>query len=190
MAYDKAKAHQYYIEYRKKGLLKGRKKSDKKSKKSSTKKGKTESLVGVSSSGLNAEGIVEANSIKANMKKEMNEALKGAKTDEEKKAIIADYSKKTASAIEALKKRILSMPRLRAKKPHQARAVVKAVVAVAKAVAVVKAVAVLRVVAQQANPAQDHLMQANPQAQQKQMRLRSGKPKLLMPKVQLRILVK
>lgn len=104
MAYDKAKAHQYYMEYRKKGLLKGRKKGKAKtSKKGSSKKAKTESIV-KASSGLTVEGTIEANNIKASMKKEMNEALKGAKTDEEKKAIIADYSKKQASALDALKK--------------------------------------------------------------------------------------
>ena len=104
MAYDKVKAHQYYMEYRKKGLLKGRKKGKGKAKKGSSKKGKSESLVGVSSSGLNTDGAIEAKAIKDSMKKQMNEALKNAKTDAEKKAIIADYSKKTASAIEGLKK--------------------------------------------------------------------------------------
>ena len=160
MAYDKAKAHQYYMEYRKKGLLKGRKKGKAKtSKKGSSKKAKTESIV-KASSGLTVEGTIEANNIKASMKKEMNEALKGAKTDEEKKAIIADYSKKQASALDALKKD----PKYASAKAQKASA--------SKSKAVAQKV-VVQVKQAQANPAQPKLI-----AVQKKQRL--PKPRKLL----------
>ena len=51
MAYDPVKAHEYYMKYRKKGLKKGRKKG---------KKAAQTSLLGVSVSGLNSDGAIEA----------------------------------------------------------------------------------------------------------------------------------
>lgn len=102
MAYDKQKAHEYYIKYRKKGLLKGRKKGKAKTK-GKAKKAKQESLVGVSTSGLNEQGKIEAAFIKDDMKKQMNEALSKAKTDEERQQIKKDYSLKAVQAINDLK---------------------------------------------------------------------------------------
>lgn len=95
MAYDAAKAHEYYINYRKKGLKKGRKKG----------KGKTStmSLLGTSTSGLNDEGKIQAALIKEKLKKEMNEALKKATTDEEKEKIRIEYSRKAVQQLAALK---------------------------------------------------------------------------------------
>lgn len=88
---------EYYQNYKKKGLKKGRKKS---SKKSST---KTVSLLGTSISGVNDEGRMQAALIKEKLKKEMNEALKSAKTDEEKEKIRMEYSRKAIEQINALK---------------------------------------------------------------------------------------
>ena len=97
MAYDKQKAHEYYVNYRKKGLKKGRKKGKGK------KKGSTSSILGTSVAGLNAEGRIEASLIKEKFKKEMNEKLKGAKTDAEREQIRRDYSLKAIAEIEKLK---------------------------------------------------------------------------------------
>lgn len=95
MAYDAAKAHEYYIKYRKKGLKKGRKKG----KKTTSNKG----LLATSTAGLSTEGKMQAALIKEDFKKQMNEALKNAKTDEERKQIRLDYSRKAAEAINKLK---------------------------------------------------------------------------------------
>lgn len=100
MAYDKAKAHDYYEKYTKKGLKKGRKKGKKKAKST---KIKTQSLIGVSSGGLNSDGAIEAALVKDRIKKEMNEALKNAKTDAERDDIKRAYSKKANAEIEKLK---------------------------------------------------------------------------------------
>lgn len=100
MAYDKAKAHDYYEKYTKKGLKKGRKKGKKKAKST---KIKTQSLIGVSSGGLNSDGAIEAALVKDRIKKEMNEALKNAKTDAECDDIKRAYSKKANAEIEKLK---------------------------------------------------------------------------------------
>lgn len=100
-AEKKAKAHEYYMEYRKKGKKKGRKKGS--GKKTSGKKGAQTGLLGVTSSGLNAEGTIEAAAIKDRVKKEMNEALGKAKTDEEKMAIRKEYANKANSEIAKLK---------------------------------------------------------------------------------------
>jgi hypothetical protein len=100
MAYDKAKAHDYYEKYTKKGLKKGRKKGKKKAKST---KIKTQSLIGVSSGGLNSDGAIEAALVKDRIKKEMNEALKSAKTDAERDDIKRAYSKKANAEIEKLK---------------------------------------------------------------------------------------
>lgn len=100
MAYDKAKAHDYYEKYTKKGLKKGRKKGKRKAKST---KIKTQSLIGVSSGGLNSDGAIEAALVKDRIKKEMNEALKSAKTDAERDDIKRAYSKKANAEIEKLK---------------------------------------------------------------------------------------
>lgn len=93
-AEKKQKAHEYYIKYRKKGLKKGRKKG---------KKTAQTSLLGVSASGLNSDGAIEAAAIKDRVKKEMNAALAKANTDEEKLAIRKEYAKKANDEIAKLK---------------------------------------------------------------------------------------
>lgn len=98
MAYDKQKRHEYYINYTKKGLKKGRKKGT-----GRKKKGTTSSLLGVSIAGLNPEGKVEAALIKDRVKKEMNEKLKGAKTDADREQIRREYSLKAVNEIANLK---------------------------------------------------------------------------------------
>jgi hypothetical protein len=98
MAYDAAKAHEYYMKYRKKGLKKSRKKSTKK--KAST---KTTSLVGLSSSGLNDAGKMQAALIKENIKAEMNAAIAKAKTPAERNAIRQEYQNKALTEIGKLK---------------------------------------------------------------------------------------
>lgn len=113
MAYDKAKAHEYYEKYRKRGLLKGRKKAnDKKTTKKTTKKkgkakkaakAKQENLVGLSTSGLNDKGRMQAAMIKENIKAEMNQALSKAKTPEEKAAVRMEYQNKALEEITKLK---------------------------------------------------------------------------------------
>lgn len=97
MAYDPVKAHEYYVNYRKKGLKKGRKKGTK------TAKAKTVTLLGQSVVGLNDAGKVEAAVIKDRIKKEMNAALASATTEEEKAQIRAEYSRKAQQEISALK---------------------------------------------------------------------------------------
>ena len=96
MAYDAAKAHEYYIKYRKKGLKKGRKKG-------SGTKSSTKSLVGVSTAGLNSDGKIEAALVKEKIKAEMNEALKKATTDAERDQIRREYSKKAVAEMNRLK---------------------------------------------------------------------------------------
>ena len=103
MAYDKQKAHEYYMEYRKKGLLKGRKKGNGDKKKGKGSKGKKTALTGVSMSGLTDAGKIEAEIIKNNVGKEMQAALAKAKTDEEKIRIKGEYQAKAKQQIEALK---------------------------------------------------------------------------------------
>lgn len=95
MAYDPVKAHEYYVKYRKKGLKKGRKKGKGKV--------KTVSLLGTSTANLNDEGRIQAALIKEKLKKEMNEALKKATTDEEKEKIRIEYSRKAMQQIAALR---------------------------------------------------------------------------------------
>lgn len=102
MAYDKQKAHEYYEKYTKKGLKKGRK-SAKKTKKGKSAKVKSESLVGLSTSGLNDRGIMQAAMIKDSIKAEMNAALAKAKTPEERAAIKQEYQNKAFDAIAKLK---------------------------------------------------------------------------------------
>ena len=106
MAYDAKKAHEYYINYRKKGLLKGRGTGkNNKSKGKGTGKGKAKktSLTGVSTSGLTDEGKLQAELIKNSVGKEMSAALANAKTDEDKIRIKHEYQLKAKQQIEALK---------------------------------------------------------------------------------------
>lgn len=91
----KAYAKQYYQEYTKKGKKKGRKKGSKKQ--------PSKSLLALSTSGLSPEGKMQAALIKEDFKKQMNDALSKATTDEEKKQIRLDYSRKALAEIEKLK---------------------------------------------------------------------------------------
>lgn len=93
----KAYAKEYYEKYTKKGLKKGRKKGKAKAKSSKS------SLIGVSTSGLNDDGKIEAALLKEKIAKEMNTALSKAKTQEEKDKIRAEYSKKAQSEMAKLK---------------------------------------------------------------------------------------
>lgn len=93
-AEKKAYAKEYYQKYRKKGVKKGRKKG---------KKGSQTGLLGVTTSGLNSDGAVEAAVIKDRIKKEMNEALSKATSEEEKVAIRKEYAKKANDEIAKLK---------------------------------------------------------------------------------------
>lgn len=104
MAYDKVKAHEYYMNYRKKGLLKGRKKGKGKTKGTGKGKAKSATLTGVSSSGLTDAGKLEADLIKNRVGKEMQAALANAKTDEDKIRIKHAYQQKAKAEIENLKK--------------------------------------------------------------------------------------
>ena len=118
MAYDKAKAHEYYMKYRKKGLLKGRKASVNANHKlnknynppvKSTgtgkkgKKAKKVALKGLSTSGLNEAGKAQAAAIKEQYTAEMNKALSKAKTDADKERIKQEYQNKAAQEIQKLK---------------------------------------------------------------------------------------
>ena len=103
MTYDKDKAHEYYIKYRKKGLLKGR--GSGKTEKTKGKKGskKKTSLVGISTSGLNDAGRMQAALVKEKITSEMNDALSKAKTDAEKEQIRQEYQNKALTEIQKLK---------------------------------------------------------------------------------------
>ena len=106
MAYDPVKAHEYYEQYRKKGLKKGRKKGKSKTttgKKKGSKKAKTLSLLGVSAAGLNDEGRMQAALVREQYKSQMNAALAGAKTEEERQQVRLEYSRKAQQAINDLK---------------------------------------------------------------------------------------
>lgn len=110
MAYDKAKAHEYYLKYRKKGLLKGRKKgtavktsTKKKGKSKKTAKGKQENLVGLSTAGLNDAGRMQAALTKDKLKKEMNEKLAKETDPAKRDAIRNEYQQKALAATNALK---------------------------------------------------------------------------------------
>lgn len=95
-AEKKAYQKEYYQKYTKQKKKKGRKKGSKK-------KSSSQSLLGQNTSGLNDEGKMQATLIKEEFKKQMNEALAKAKTDEEKNQIRLDYSKRALAAIEKLK---------------------------------------------------------------------------------------
>ena len=96
MAYDPVKAHEYYVNYRKKGLKKGRKKA-------AAKPTYKKTFLGVSISGLNDEGRIKAALIKENIQNAMKEALEKAKDDDERQEIRLEYSRKAQQAISALK---------------------------------------------------------------------------------------
>lgn len=99
MAYDKQKAHEYYMQYRKKGLKKGRKKGT--GKKGA--KAKKTSLLGQTTSGLNDSGRIQAALVKEKLTAEMDAALSKATTQEEKDAIRVEYSQKAQQQIASLK---------------------------------------------------------------------------------------
>ena len=96
-AYNK----EYYQNYRKKGLKKGRKKG--KGKTTKAKKGKTYGFLGLSTSGFSDTGKIQAALVKERLKREMNAALAGATTDEERDKIRAEYSQKALQELNALK---------------------------------------------------------------------------------------
>lgn len=102
MAYDPVKAHEYYEKYKKKGLKKGRKKGSGK-KSTGKKKAKSVSLLGVSAAGLNDEGRMQAALVREQYKSQMNAALAGAKTEEERQQVRLEYSRKAQQAINDLK---------------------------------------------------------------------------------------
>ena len=97
MAYDAAKAHEYYINYIKKNKKKGRKKS---TKKTTTKK---TNLVGLSNSGLNDAGKMQWAMAKERLTTDMNAALSKAKTPEEKNKIRAEYQNKALQELNNIK---------------------------------------------------------------------------------------
>ena len=99
MAYDPKKAHEYYIKYRKKGLKKGRKKGRRKR----AAKPKQVSLLGISTSGLNDAGRMQAALIKDRLKKEMNEAMQKETDPVKKEAIRQEYQNKALEEVTALK---------------------------------------------------------------------------------------
>lgn len=101
MAYDKQKAHEYYMQYRKKGLKKGRTKGT--GKKKTGAKVKKTNLLGQTTSRLNDSGRIQAALVKEKMTAEMNAALAKATTQEEKDAIRVEYSQKAQEQIASLK---------------------------------------------------------------------------------------
>ena len=110
MAYDPIKAHEYYEKYVKKGIKKGRKKGSSDTKKKGSKKkgsakaAKKASLVGVSTSGLNGAGKIEAALVREKITKEMNDALAKETTDEGKEKVRREYSLKAQAEMDKLKK--------------------------------------------------------------------------------------
>lgn len=100
MAYDPVKAHEYYLQFKKKGLKKGRKKGKKKA---TAKKGKQTNLVGLSNSGLNDAGKMQWAMTKEKLKNEMNVAMSKAKTQEEKDKIRSEYQNKALAELSRMK---------------------------------------------------------------------------------------
>lgn len=98
MAYDPVKAHEYYINYRKKGLKKGRKKG--KGKTTSTKKS---SLVGLGTGGLNDSGKMQWALRKQELQEEMNAMLDGVTDLDERKKIITDFQNQALKELQQLK---------------------------------------------------------------------------------------
>jgi len=118
MAYDKEKAHEYYMKYRKKGLLKGRKKGkgkvaskgkksgkkgSKKSSKAKTPKIKKESLLGLSNSGLNEAGKMEWAVQKKDIQDKMNQELQTATSEEQKAEIRKKYQEQALAKLTEIK---------------------------------------------------------------------------------------
>lgn len=101
MAYDPVKAHEYYEKYRKKGLKKGRKKGRKKS---TSKKVKQQTLIGLSTSGLNDAGKMNWAMAKKDLQDQMNAEIAKATTDEQKAEIRADYQDKALKTLQDMKK--------------------------------------------------------------------------------------
>jgi hypothetical protein len=99
MAYDAQKAHEYYMKYRKKGLKKGRKTGTRK-KSSSQKK---ESLVGLSTGGLNDSGKMAWAMKKKELQNQMNVDLAKARTPEERAKIQNDYQSKALAELQKMK---------------------------------------------------------------------------------------
>lgn len=93
MAYDAAKAHEYYENYTKKGKKKGRKKGKKKTSAKATR------IIGLTTAGLNDAGKMEVALVKEKLQAEMNAALKGAKNQAEKDAIRKEYQNKALQEI-------------------------------------------------------------------------------------------
>lgn len=102
MVYDPIKAHEYYLKYRKKGLLKGRKKGKGKAK-TSTKKIKQESLVGLSTGGLNDNGKMLWAMKKKELQAEMNAKLAKATDPADRKEIMEDYQSKALQELQKIK---------------------------------------------------------------------------------------
>lgn len=107
MAYDPVAAHEYYIKYRKKGLLKGRKKGKKKtttSKKRGRKSAaKKQNLIGLSTGGLNDTGKMQWAMAKESLTTQMNQALSKAKTDQEKLQIRQEFQNKALEQLQKIK---------------------------------------------------------------------------------------
>lgn len=101
MAYDPVKAHEYYEKYRKKGLKKGRRKGRKRTTSSKIKK---QSLLGLSTFGLNDAGKMNWAMAKKDLQDQMNAEIAKATTDEQKAEIRADYQGKALKALQDMKK--------------------------------------------------------------------------------------
>lgn len=97
MAYDPVKAHEYYMKYRKKGLKKGRKRGRKKA---TTKK---ETLVGLTTAGLNDNGKMLWAMKKKELQAEMNTKLAGVTDPAERQGIINDYQNTAMRELQRIK---------------------------------------------------------------------------------------
>lgn len=98
MAYDPAKAHEYYEKYRKKGLKKGREKGRKK-----TSSQKTSSLVGLNTGGLNDRGKMLWAMRKKELQDEMNEKLAGVTDPDLRREIMEDAQSKAFHELQKMK---------------------------------------------------------------------------------------
>lgn len=98
MAYDPVKAHEYYINYRKKGLKKGRKKG--KGKAAKTPKS---SLVGLGTAGLNDAGKMQWAMLKKELNEQMNAELDGVTDIQQRKDIISRYQNQALAALQKIK---------------------------------------------------------------------------------------
>lgn len=98
MAYDPVKAHEYYINYRKKGLKKGRKKG-----KGKTTKTPKSSLVGLGTAGLNDAGKMQWAMLKKELNEQMNAELDGVTDIQQRKDIISRYQNQALAALQKIK---------------------------------------------------------------------------------------